>query len=272
MNDAPVISPIPRQSGEKNKAWLLDLTSYIFDSDNKTDDLWIESDFEYVVVAGHFLIFNCEESFDSRDARATVNDGLLQSSSPFEVSVTSPVNPQVEMYIWPTSIGIILLGLVGLLYWRASRGFVLEDLFVIGKDGKLRVHKSTRTRPDRDEDLFSGMLTVIRDFTADTFREEKGTLKSFELEEDKKVIMESAEGFYVALIFSGKEPRWAPKSLEAFSQDMETMYGPLITSWSGAMDELGDLPNMADFFIHKRRYSVGDWQPTEDELSFEEAD
>ena len=272
VNDAPVISPIPRQSGEKNKAWLLDLTSYIFDSDNKTDDLWIESDFEYVVVAGHFLIFNCEESFDSRDARATVNDGLLQSSSPFEVSVTSPVNPQVEMYIWPTSIGIILLGLVGLLYWRASRGFVLEDLFVIGKDGKLRVHKSTRTRPDRDEDLFSGMLTVIRDFTADTFREEKGTLKSFELEEDKKVIMESAEGFYVALIFSGKEPRWAPKSLEAFSQDMETMYGPLITSWSGAMDELGDLPNMADFFIHKRRYSVGDWQPTEDELSFEEAD
>ncbi len=272
VNDAPFISPIPRQSGEKNKAWLLDLSSYIFDSDNKTDDLRIESDFEYVIVAGHFLIFNCEESFDSRNTNATVNDGLLQSSSPFEVSVTSPVNPQVEMYIWPTSIGIILLGLVGLLYWRASRGFVLEDLFVIGKDGKLRVHKTTRTRPDRDEDLFSGMLTVIRDFTADTFREEKGTLKSFELEEDKKVIMESAEGFYVALIFSGKEPGWAPKSLEAFSQDMETMYGPLITSWSGAMDELGDLPNMADFFIHKRKYSVGDWQPTEDELPFEEAD
>ncbi|MEE9223563.1 MAG: hypothetical protein V3U51_02315, partial [Thermoplasmata archaeon] len=247
-------------------------SSYIFDSDNKTGDLRIESDFEYVIVAGHFLIFNCEESFDSRDATATVNDGLLQNSRPFEVSVTSPVNPQVEMYIWPTSIGIILLGLVGLLYWRSSRGFMLEDLFVIGKDGKLRVHKTTRTRPDRDEDIFSGMLTVIRDFTADTFREEKGTLKAFELEEDKKVIMESAEGFYVALIFSGKEPRWAAKSLEAFSHDMETMYGPLITSWSGAMDELGDLPDMTDFFIHKRKYSVGDWQPTEDELSFEEAD
>jgi hypothetical protein len=270
VNDAPVISPITRQSGEKNKAWLLDLTSYIFDSDNKTDDLRIESDFEYVIVAGHFLIFNCEESFDSRVATASVNDGLLQDFQQFEVSVTAPVDPSVEMYIWPTSIGVILLGLVGLLYWRASKSFLLEDLFVIGKDGKLRVHKTTRSRPDRDEDLFSGMLTVIRDFAEDTFREEKGTLKAFELEEDKKVIMETAEGFYVAAIFSGKEPRWAAGSLEAFSQDMETMYGPLITSWSGAMDELGDLPDMADYFINKRKYSIGDWQPTEEEQPMED--
>jgi hypothetical protein len=270
VNDAPVISPIPRQSGEKNKAWLLDLSTYIFDSDNKTEDLQIGSSFVYVTVAGHYLIFNCEESFDSRDASASVSDGLLQNSRPFEVSVSSFVTPQVEMYIWPTTIGIVLLGLVGLLYWRASKRYLLEDLFVIGKDGKPLVHKTIRTRPDRDEDIFSGMLTVIRDFTADTFREEKGTLKSFELEEDKKVLMKAAEAFYVAAIFSGKEPKSASDSLGAFVQDMETMYGPLIESWAGAMDELGDLPDMADFFIHKRRYDLGDWKPTEEELAEEE--
>jgi hypothetical protein len=270
VNDAPVISPIPRQSGEKNKAWLLDLSSYIFDSDNKTDDLRIESDFEYVIVAGHFLIFNCEESFDSRNASASVSDGLLQNSRPFDVSVSSFVTPQIEMYIWPTTIGIILLGMVGLVYWRMSKRYMLEDLFVIGKDGKPLVHKTTRTRPDRDEDIFSGMLTVIRDFTADTFREEKGTLKSFELEEDKKILMKAAEVFYVAAIYSGKEPRSAIDSLGAFVQDMETMYGPLISSWTGAMDDLGDLPDMADFFIHKRKYDLGDWQPTGEEPAEEE--
>jgi hypothetical protein len=270
VNDAPVISPIPRQTGEKNKAWLLDLSTYIFDSDNKTEDLQIGSSFEYVTVAGHYLIFNCEESFDSRDASASVSDGLLQNSRPFEVSVSSFVTPQVEMYVWPTVIGIVLLGMVGLLYWRMSKRYLLEDLFVIGKDGKPLVHKTTRTRPDRDEDIFSGMLTVIRDFTADTFREEKGTLKSFELEEDKKILMKAAEAFYVAAIFSGKEPKSASDSLGAFVQDMETMYGPMISSWTGAMDDLGDLPDMADFFIHKRKYDLGDWKPTEEEPAEEE--
>jgi hypothetical protein len=118
--------------------------------------------------------------------------------------------------------------------------------------------------------MFSGMLTVIRDFAEDTFREEKGTLKSFEMEEEKKVLMEAAENFYVAAIFAGKEPKWAEDSLEIFVKDMESMYGQLIDSWSGAMDELGDLPQMAAFFISKRKYSAGDWKPTEDESADEE--
>jgi hypothetical protein len=271
VNDAPVIiTSIPRQNGEKNKAWLFDVGPYIFDSDNKTEDLVIDADFEFVTVAGHYLIFNCEESFDLRAANVTVSDGLLQNSRFMDVSVTSYVTPQVEMYVWPTSIGIILLGLVGLLYWRASRKFLMEDLFVIGKDGKPLVHKATRTRPDRDEDMFSGMLTAIRGFAEDTFREEKGALKAFELEEERKVLMETAENFYVAAIFSGKEPKSAGKSLVAFVEDMDRMYGAMISSWSGVMDEMGDLPEMADFFIHKRKYSVGDWKPREDEPPDEE--
>jgi hypothetical protein len=271
VNDAPVIiTSIPRQNGEKNKAWLLNVRPYLFDSDNKTEDLVIDADFDCVTVAGHYLIFNCEYSFDLRAANVTVSDGLLQNSRLMEVSVSSYVTPQVEMYVWPTAIGIVLLGLVGLLYWRASRKFLMEDLFVIGKDGKPLVHKATRTRPDRDEDMFSGMLTAIRGFAEDTFREEKGTLKAFELEEERKVLMEAAENFYVAAIFSGKEPKSASKSLVAFVQDMEMMYGPMISSWSGVMDEMGDLPEMADFFIHKRKYSVGDWKPREDEPTDEE--
>ncbi|MCK4444948.1 MAG: hypothetical protein KAW09_10415, partial [Thermoplasmata archaeon] len=271
VNDAPFISPIPRQEGEKNKAWLLDLSPYIYDSDNATDDLVINAEFEYATVVGHYLIFNCEGSFDLRKTNVSVSDGLLQDSEIIEVSVSSYVDPQISMFVWPTMLVIVLLVIVGLVYWRVSRKYLMEDLFVVSKDGKAMVHKTIRVRPDRDEDMLSGMMTAIRAFAEDTFREEGGTLKSFE-SEDKRVVLESAEAFYVAAIFAGREPKWAERSLKVFVEDMQLMYGPTIESWSGIMDELGDLPEMVGFFISKRKYSTGDWTPAKNDIEAIEED
>ncbi len=271
VNDAPVIFPIPRQEGEKNKAWLLDLSPYIYDSDNPKEDLRLNATFEYVTVAGHYLIFNCEDSFDLRETSVSVSDGLLEGSQIIEISVTSYVDPEISMFVWPTTVGLVILALVGLVYWRSSRKYLMEDLFLVSTDGKAMVHKTIRTRPDRDEDMLSGMMTAIRAFAEDTFREEGGTLKSFE-SEDKKVVLEAAESFYVAAIFAGKEPKSAGKSLQAFVKDVELMYGPTIRSWSGIMDDLGDLPEMVGFFISKKRYSSGDWTTDQDELGTDEED
>jgi hypothetical protein len=259
VNDAPVIFPIPRQVGQRNKPWILNVGPYIYDSDNVTGDLTIQVDSEYVTAVGHYLIFNCESDISLDEVETIVSDGFLQSSRDIEVSVSSPVSPSLEMYIWPTSIGIAILGVVGLLVWRASRRYSMEDLFVVGKEGKLLVHKTKRARPDRDEDILAGMLTAIQEFAKDTFREEKDTLRAFELQE-RKVVIETAQNFYVAAIFAGKEPRWASKSLEAFVNDIETVYGETIKSWSGDMDDLETLPEMADFFIKTRKYQEGDWE------------
>lgn len=261
VNDAPVLSPVPKQVGERNKPWLLDMSSYVHDPDNETEDLIIHVDSEFIIVVGHILIFNCNESFSLRTAPTTVSDGFLQDSQDIEVSVSSPVSPEVNMFIWPASIGIVLLTLFGLTYWRASRRYVMEDLFLVGKEGKLIVHKTKRARPDRDEDILAGMMTAIQEFAKDTFREEKEELKAFELQQ-KKVVIETARNFYVAAIFAGKEPRWASKSLEAFVEDVDVRYGSMIKSWSGDMGELEDLPDMVDYFVNVRKYEVGDW--TED--------
>ncbi|MFQ6059686.1 MAG: hypothetical protein ACE5KV_00110, partial [Thermoplasmata archaeon] len=259
VNDAPIIFPVPKQVGQKNKPWLLNLSPYLFDSDNSTAELSIEVESDYVTVVGHYLIFNCEEDIRLEKLKTTVSDGILQNSRNIEISVSSPVSPRVEMYIWPTSIGIVLFALGAILFWKTSRRYSMEDLFVVGKEGKLIVHKTKRARPDRDEDILAGMLTAIQEFAKDTFREEKEALKAFELKE-KKVLIETAKNFYVAAIFAGKEPKWAPKSLEAFVRDMETIYGSAIDSWSGDVGELEDLPRMADFFIKTRRYEEGDWK------------
>ncbi|UCD92373.1 MAG: hypothetical protein JSV43_00100 [Methanobacteriota archaeon] len=258
VNDAPVFTPIPRQSGEINKPWLLDLSQYVYDVDNSTEDLMFLIDSEYVTVVGHYGIFLCNESFSIDVADATVSDGLLQDSQPIEISISSLVSPEVNIFIWPASIGIVLLALFGLTYWRATRRYAMEDLFIVGKEGKLIVHKTKRARPDRDEDILAGMLTAVQEFAKDVFREEREELKAFELQQ-KKIVIETANNFYAAAIFAGKEPRWASKSLEAFVEDVDTKYGTMIETWSGDMGELEDLPDMADYFVRARKYEVGDW-------------
>ncbi|MFQ5883934.1 MAG: Ig-like domain-containing protein, partial [Thermoplasmata archaeon] len=259
VNDAPVFLPVPKQVGKINKPWLLDLSLYVYDPDNTTEDLTFLLDSEYVTVVGHYAIFICNESFSLQIADATVSDGLLQDSQQIEISISSLVSPEVNVFIWPASIGIVLLALFGLTYWRAIRRYAMEDLFLVGREGKLIVHKTKRARPDRDEDILAGMLTAVQEFAKDVFREEKESLKAFELQQ-KRIVIETARNFYVAAIFAGKEPKRASKSLEAFVEDVDVRYGSMIKSWSGDMGELEDLPEMVDYFVNVRKYEVGDWK------------
>ncbi|TET90806.1 MAG: hypothetical protein E3J35_05120 [Methanomassiliicoccales archaeon] len=259
VNDAPVFLPVPKQVGEIGRPWLLDLSLYVYDPDNATEDLVFQVDSEYVTVVGRYVIFICNESFSLEIADATVSDGLLQDSQQIEISISSLVAPEVNVFIWPASIGIVLLGMFGLVYWRATRRYSMEDLFLVGKEGKLIVHKTKRARPDRDEDILAGMLTAVQEFAKDVFREEKESLKAFELQQ-KRIVIETARNFYVAAIFAGKEPKRASRSLEAFVEDVDIRYGSMIKAWSGDMGELEDLPEMVDYFVNVRKYEVGDWK------------
>ncbi len=259
VNDAPVFLPVPKQVGEIGRPWLLDLSLYVYDPDNATEDLVFQVDSEYVTVVGRYVIFICNESFSLEIADATVSDGLLQDSQQIEISISSLVAPEVNVFIWPASIGIVLLGMFGLVYWRATRRYSMEDLFLVGKEGKLIVHKTKRARPDRDEDILAGMLTAVQEFAKDVFREEKESLKAFELQQ-KRIVIETARNFYVAAIFTGKEPKRTSRSLEAFVEDVDIRYGSMIEAWSGDMGELENLPEMVDYFVNVRKYEVGDWK------------
>src|SRR5205809_2064374 len=83
----------------------------------------------------------------------------------------------------PYWLAILTLGAVGYSGYRFGirRTTVVDDVFLISKDGRLLMHNTRRLRADRDEDILSGMLTAILAFLKDSDPEENGKLTRFEI-------------------------------------------------------------------------------------------
>ena len=86
-NDAPIISGVPNQVGFEDKMWTLDLTPYISDVDNNTNELIISEDSENVTVDGKILTFLYENGENFETIKITVSDGLLFNIQTISVSV-----------------------------------------------------------------------------------------------------------------------------------------------------------------------------------------
>jgi len=204
------------------------------------------------------LDFPAEANSGTIQVNATDPDGLHDSSS-FRVFLYQPtIWAQV---LWPWSgAGAILAAVALLLVWQVYLRFphTLEDVFIIGREGRLIMHNTRRLRADRDEDILAGMLTAIMLFVRDSFREEHEDLKQFEFG-DRKVLVERGIHCFIAAIFAGTAPPWARKDLAAFLSEIETALGARLKVWSGDRDDVSDLKGMTEEFVRRRRFRNGWW-------------
>ncbi len=85
----------------------------------------------------------------------------------------------------------------------AVKPYTIEDVFFIYRDGVLITHQTRRLKA-MDNDILSGMLTAIKDFTQDAFKgESKGQLN--ELKHGKlKILIEHGQFAYMAVVVSGR--------------------------------------------------------------------
>ncbi len=191
---------------------------------------------------------------------ANSTDGRFSASATVTVYLLdSPAGAWVPWYVIVLGMAaVVAAALAGFLVWEQKFRFRrrMEDLFLIGKDGRLLLHNTLQLHPDRDEDVLAGMLTAILSFVRDAFRDSGGygsDLKTFRIG-DAKVLVERGEHLYAAAIFRTMEPPWAPKDLSAFVRDVETAYAAVLRSWSGDPSDLRGLRAMTDEFVRRRRY------------------
>ena len=135
----------------------------------------------------------------------------------------------------------------------SRRAFAVDDLFLISREGRLMMHNTRRMRPDRDEDILSGMMTAILAFVKDSDPEGNGELRHFKVG-DKTTMLERGEHAYVAAVYSGRVPRWAGKDLRRFVADLETRFGNTFAQWSGDPDDLQGLKEFTSRFVSHARY------------------
>jgi len=156
---------------------------------------------------------------------------------------------------WPYLLAILGAagtGFVGFEVW-ARRVFAIDDVFVIKKDGRLIMHNTRRMRPDRDEDILSGMLTAILAFIRDADPEENGELKRFEIG-GKTTLLERGEHVYLTAVYSGRVPRWAVGDLRRFVRDLEAQFGKAFATWDGSPEDLQGVKAYVDRLATRARY------------------
>jgi hypothetical protein len=259
VNDAPVFFlTIPPQEGPGGRPWILDLRNHVRDVDNDFSDLTFSTDSPNVRAVGYVLLFDFPFADRTLDVRVTADDGNLTNFSEFRV-VVQGAGIWGAIY-WPWSgfaaLALAAIGYIGYMRW-GDRRYSLEDLFVVGREGRLIMHTTRRLRADRDEDLLAGMLTAIVMFVRDSFKEENEELKKFEFGE-RTVAVEGSDHVYGAAIFGGSVPDGVYLSLRHFLADMEDRYAEQLLKWSGDVADLPGLKDMMEYFGRRGRYRIGD--------------
>ncbi len=119
--------------------------------------------------------------------------------------------------------------------------YLVEDVFLIHNDGRLIAHESRKYREEIDEDVFGGMLSVVKDFVADSFQSKgKVGLKRLDFGESK-IMLENGRFVSVAAVLVGKEPDLLPLHILEVIARIEEKYGEMLDGWSGLMSDLAGI-------------------------------
>src|SRR5437879_8874238 len=88
--------------------------------------------------------------------------------------------------------------------------YLVEDVYLIHSDVRLIAHYSRKFREEIDEDIFSGMLTVVQDFVKDSFKSRSRVgMKRLDFG-DSKILIERSPHTFLATVVFGQEPKLLP--------------------------------------------------------------
>jgi len=269
VNDPPILAPLPDQEGEEGAMWKLDLIPYLEDIDDNVTTLSIWAVLPNgsnvdIVVAGTELVFFGTGDFQGMvtifvsDGDDVVSRDINVTVTPLEDTKITPTEDSMAMYLLIILIAVIVLVLIILLlvFKRVYLGsYKIEEAFIVDRHGMCLAHRSRKAELeyDTDEDIFSGMLTVIQQFVKDSFKktkdgdEKEEYLNMFKFGETT-VFIEQGEYVFVAVFFKGTPGKTLQKKVQRFLGGIEKRYSNILKTWSGDMksiailgDKLGEL-------------------------------
>ena len=135
--------------------------------------------------------------------------------------------------------------------------YLVEDVFLIHSDGRLITHQSRKFREAIDEDIFSGMLTVVQDFIKDSFRRSRTALKRLEFG-DSTILIERSPHTYLAAVLIGEEPKLLPLYMIEILKEVEDRFGGILERWTGMLHTLEGIDEVVGKLIHVATRSDAD--------------
>jgi hypothetical protein len=259
VNDAPIISEIPKQKFNASEKYMLDLRPYIFDIDNNITQLkiWLEDyEIDCEVHGTDILFYTTKPS--SSTATLFVSDGSTETTQKilFEVSGETEEKAPIlfEIITLIIIILIMLIGILGYIYRSYKGSYEVLELFVIYRNGLMLLHHCDENihRDETDADIISAMFTAVQDFTRDSFahgdiEDENWSLKKLEFK-GNNILIERGEHVYLASVFIGKPGKRLARHLNNIKKEIEEKYSNVLENWTGDLDEV----NGIDEIVSKR--------------------
>ncbi len=247
VNDEPRIDDIPKQIINESQAWTLDLRKYIHDVDNDFNELEITLANGYpnhVYEAGGVIVFEYPLDVSHDFVLVTVWDGEKTSFASFEVEIIpqeSPSLPDNVSWIWLIVITLLASVVAFLLARKHLATMKIEDAYVIYRSGKLIDHITRHESLKVDEDIFSAMLTAIKEY-ADGSLTQDGHARLRTLEFGKKrILIERGKFVYLAIVYTGTETKRTIEVLKDVLTRVESRYQDELVDWSGSLEVLDGL-------------------------------
>jgi len=250
VNDPPVLWPLPNQYKSVKQLWKFDLTEYVFDVDNNITELTIEVESIKldVMVSGRELVLYSDRPL-LEQIMITISDGenTISGTMTVEVKETQSKSEGTDFLmsiLWLLIIIIItIITLTGYATYKKYIGnYRVEEVFWIHNTGILLTHEASEKADDHaqntnlraDDDIVSGILTSILDFTQDAFSEKKKeniwVIKEIQMK-GKNILVERGKHTFLATIFSGKSGKKLYRESRIVLQSAEFRFNYDLSNW-----------------------------------------
>jgi len=255
VNDLPTISKLPKLTGTTRELMRFDLRDYVSDVDNIIEELTINvlSENLDITITGLDLLIYSKTPINET-ITIIVSDG---GSETLETMVIDIIDEKSEpnttsdgfimsilwLLILVIIIIVILTGYAG--FRRYIGNYNIEDVFWIREDGILISHVNYQNKKHMaDEDILSGMLTAILDFSEDAFTEKETDETKYMIKQiqmgGKNILVYRGNYTFLATVFKGTSGKRLYSQSEQVIKTLEKKYENNLKSWCGDLDTIID--------------------------------
>lgn len=159
----------------------------------------------------------------------------------FTATVVSDIIEQTiwDMIYWPWSLfPLILVGVLTFVLLAKRKRAIIDEVFLVYRNGNLLAHATRRLKPDYDEDILVAMLTAIQEFVKYSFMDErKWALHRLSFGE-QEIVIERGEKVFLALVHSGVNVKAIIPKMRKIVEEIEKEYKEVLEDWDGDLNEL----------------------------------
>jgi len=148
---------------------------------------------------------------------------------------------------------LIVAALGGVAYWMMRSGTagvpsapVIDDIFLVYRDGRLIHHKARRLRPDVDDSLLTSMLTAVQGFISDSVGQEVEQTVNEIRYGDGRILIEHGEYVFLSVFVQGEATEELHGRMQHVIEEMEMEHFHGLADWSGDVSDLKGISKWLD--------------------------